>query len=95
MSLADELLADLEENDNEELETLIEAKTSTSNNEAHQIFGTATATVVPMEEDIKNVSIRELAKLRDSPRLQSVILFIFLLVINLLSAWINPPLLHK
>lgn len=71
MSLADELLADLEENDNDELESLIEAKTSVPNEPDHKnIFGSEA--VVPMEEDIKNISIRELAQLRDSERLQKV-----------------------
>ncbi|XP_068629692.1 U4/U6 small nuclear ribonucleoprotein Prp31 [Battus philenor] len=69
MSLADELLADLEENDDAELETLIDSKTS--NNAAHEFA--VPYPVIPKEEEIKNVSIRELAKLRYSDRLQRVI----------------------
>lgn len=69
MSLADELLADLEENDNEELETLIEAKTAQTEETDKKVFKIP---AVPMEVDIKNVSIRELAKLRDSSRLSNV-----------------------
>ncbi|KAG6459516.1 hypothetical protein O3G_MSEX011422 [Manduca sexta] len=67
MSLADELLADLEENDDGELEAAIESKTG----DAHEFA--VPYPVVPKEEEIKNVSIRELAKLRDSDRLQRVI----------------------
>lgn len=72
MSLADELLADLEENDDGELEAMIENKTSNNDHEFAVPFP-----VVPKEEEIKNVSIRELAKLRHSDRLQRVpILFL-------------------
>ncbi|XP_039746615.1 U4/U6 small nuclear ribonucleoprotein Prp31 [Pararge aegeria] len=67
MSLADELLADLEENDDGELEAIIESKTLNDNEFAVPF------PVVPNEEDIKNVSIRELAKLRHSDRLQRVV----------------------
>lgn len=66
MSLADELLADLEENDDGELETLIENKMDVD----HEF--TVPYPVIPKEEDIKNVSIRELAKLRHSDRLTRV-----------------------
>lgn len=69
MSLADELLADLEENDNEELEALIETKTAQTEEEDKKVFKIP---AVPMEVDIKNISIRELAKLRDSSRLSNV-----------------------
>ncbi|XP_063620104.1 U4/U6 small nuclear ribonucleoprotein Prp31 [Cydia splendana] len=69
MSLADELLADLEENDDGELEAAIENKTS---KDAEHEFAVPHP-VIPMEEDIKSVTIRELAKLRHSDRLQRVI----------------------
>lgn len=68
MSLADELLADLEENDDGELEAIIE--TQTDNTDSHEFK--APFPVIPKEEEIKNVSIRELAKLRDSERLKRV-----------------------
>lgn len=68
MSLADELLADLEENDDGELEAIIETKTD--NTDSHEFK--APFPVIPKEEEIKNVSIRELAKLRDSERLKRV-----------------------
>ncbi|VVD02370.1 unnamed protein product, partial [Leptidea sinapis] len=67
MSLADELLADLEENDDVELEDAIESTT-----DVNPEF-TVPFPVVPKEEEIKNVSIRELAKLRHSDRLKRVI----------------------
>ncbi|KAI8435210.1 hypothetical protein MSG28_003567, partial [Choristoneura fumiferana] len=51
MSLADELLADLEENDDGELEAVIENKTSTD--VAHEFA--IPRSVIPMEEDIKSV----------------------------------------
>lgn len=69
MSLADELLADLEENDDGELEAVIESKTSS--NDVSNDFAVPYP-VIPKEEEIKNVSIRELAKLRDSDRLKRV-----------------------
>lgn len=69
MSLADELLADLEENDDGELEAAIENKTNIDHDFA------VPHPVVPKEEEIKNVSIRELAKLRDSERLKRVSVF--------------------
>lgn len=68
MSLADELLADLEENDDGELEAAIESKTAMDTSHEFAV----PYPVVPKEEDIKNVSIRELAKLRDSDRLNRV-----------------------
>lgn len=68
MSLADELLADLEENDDGELEALIEH--NNANNDSHEFA--VPFPVIPKEEEIKNVSIRELAKLRDSDRLKRV-----------------------
>ncbi|XP_015110138.1 U4/U6 small nuclear ribonucleoprotein Prp31 [Diachasma alloeum] len=61
MSLADELLADLEEND--------DADDFMDEPEADFI---PPSIVQPMEEDIKVASIRELAKLRDSPELQKI-----------------------
>ncbi|XP_059050094.1 U4/U6 small nuclear ribonucleoprotein Prp31 [Achroia grisella] len=69
MSLADELLADLEENDDVDLEAAIENQTQ---GEASHEFAVPYP-VIPKEEEIKNVSIRELAKLRDSDRLKRVI----------------------
>lgn len=66
MSLADELLADLEENDDGELEALAENKMDVDHEFA------VPYPVIPKEEDIKNVSIRELAKLRHSDRLTRV-----------------------
>lgn len=82
MSLADELLADLEENDDGELEAVIENKTSTDL--AHEFA--IPRSVIPMEEDIKSVTIRELAKLRHSDRLQTVSrLLVFLGLIIYLS----------
>ncbi|KAM3963440.1 pre-mRNA processing factor 31 [Aphomia sociella] len=69
MSLADELLADLEENDDGELEAAIESKTA---GDASDEFAVPYP-VIPKEEEIKNVSIRELAKLRHSDRLKRVI----------------------
>lgn len=74
MSLADELLADLEENDDGELEAVIESKTS---NDISNDFAVPYP-VIPKEEEIKNVSIRELAKLRDSERLKRVRIFFYL-----------------
>lgn len=68
MSLADELLADLEENDDVELEAAIE---NTNKNDAFNDFAVPHP-VIPKEEEIKCVSIRELAKLRDSERLNRV-----------------------
>ncbi|PSN36890.1 U4/U6 small nuclear ribonucleoprotein Prp31 [Blattella germanica] len=65
MSLADELLADLEEQDQEDVrdQFLDSAKALDIN---------PNPTVMPMEEDIKITSIREIAKLRDSERLQNI-----------------------
>lgn len=67
MSLADELLADLEENDDGELEAMI---VDSTNNESNDFA--VPLPVIPKEEEIKNVSIRELAKLRHSERLKRV-----------------------
>lgn len=69
MSLADELLADLEENDNEDLEELLEeSQIKTEENEFKPILTT------PMEtDDIKLSSIRQLATLRDSDKLSKII----------------------
>lgn len=68
MSLADELLADLEENDDGELEAAIDSKAPIDT--THEF--TVPYPVLPKEEDLKNISIRELAKLRDSDRLKRV-----------------------
>ncbi|PNF40886.1 U4/U6 small nuclear ribonucleoprotein Prp31 [Cryptotermes secundus] len=65
MSLADELLADLEEQDQDDIkEQYVESAVVLDIN--------PNPTVVPMEEDIKITSIREIAKLRDSERLQNI-----------------------
>lgn len=68
MSLADELLADLEENDDGELEVAIESKTAMDTSHEFAVPNP----VFPKEEERKNVSVRELAKLRDSERLTRV-----------------------
>ncbi|GBP14149.1 hypothetical protein EVAR_102815_1 [Eumeta japonica] len=68
MSLADELLADLEENDEGDLEALVENKTA--NDLASPDFSAPNNTIIPKEEELKHVTIRELAKLRDSERFQ-------------------------
>lgn len=65
MSLADELLADLEEQDQDDIkEQYLES--------AMVLDINPNPTVVPMEEDIKITSIREIAKLRDSERLRNI-----------------------
>lgn len=71
MSLADELLADLEENDDGELETLIDNKVT----DVVEHEFAVPRPVIPKEEEIKNVSIRELAKLRHSEQLNRVRLY--------------------
>jgi len=65
MSLADELLADLEEQDQDDIkEQYMES--------AMALDIKPNPTVVPMEEDIKITSIREIATLRDSERLRNI-----------------------
>lgn len=65
MSLADELLADLEEQDQDDItEQYMES--------AIALDIKPNPTVVPMEEDIKITSIREIATLRDSERLRNI-----------------------
>lgn len=65
MSLADELLADLEEQDQDDIkEQYMES--------AMALDIKPNPTVVPMEEDIKITSIREIATLRDSERLGNI-----------------------
>ncbi|GFG30818.1 hypothetical protein Cfor_10880 [Coptotermes formosanus] len=65
MSLADELLADLEEQDQDDIkEQYMES--------AVALDIKPNPTVVPMEEDIKITSIREIATLRDSERLRNI-----------------------
>lgn len=67
MSLADELLADLEENDQEDLEQLIDVEDEIIKQE--EIENGA----IPMETDsVQIVSIRQLAKLRDSENLTNI-----------------------
>lgn len=68
MSLADELLADLEENDDADIESLVEQKIE------HDVSAdfAVPKSIIPKEDDLKNVSIHELAKLRDSDRLKNV-----------------------
>ncbi|KOB71514.1 U4/U6 small nuclear ribonucleoprotein Prp31 [Operophtera brumata] len=68
MSLADELLADLEENDDGELEAAIESKAPMGMDTSNEFA--IPYPVLPKEEDSKNTSIRELAKLRHSDRLK-------------------------
>lgn len=66
MSLADELLADLEENDQDDLEKLIDSTDhiKTEIKEENEI---------PMEVDTTQIlSIRQLAKLRDSDNLKNI-----------------------
>lgn len=70
MSLADELLADLEENDDGELEVAIDSKAPMGMDTSNEFA--IPYPVVPKEEDLKNTSIRELAKLRHSDRLKRV-----------------------
>ncbi|KDR18987.1 U4/U6 small nuclear ribonucleoprotein Prp31 [Zootermopsis nevadensis] len=65
MSLADELLADLEEQDQDDVKELYM-------DSAMSLDVSPNPTVVPMEEDIKITSIREIAKLRDSKRLRNI-----------------------
>lgn len=67
MSLADELLADLEEDDQGDLEQLLDNKDGIVKEEPID------DTEVKMEIDIEQiVSIRQLAKLRDSDQLQNI-----------------------
>ncbi|CAD7081352.1 unnamed protein product [Hermetia illucens] len=73
MSLADELLADLEENDNEDLKELIKEEVDAENEEAAALE-TLRPVFEPMEVDIKVNSIRELCKLHDSSRLQNILI---------------------
>lgn len=70
MSLAEELLADLEEHAADDLEAIIEGKSTLADAVDEEM--PYAKTVIPMEQDIKNVSIRQLAKLRDSPHLARV-----------------------
>lgn len=70
MSLADELLADLEENDDGELEAAIDSKAPMGMDTSNEF--TVPYPVAPKEDDLKNTSIRELAKLRHSDRLKRV-----------------------
>lgn len=71
MSLADELLADLEENDDGELEAAIDSKAPMGMDTSNE-FAVPYPAVPKQEEDLKNISIRELAKLRHSDRLKRV-----------------------
>jgi len=67
MSLADELLADLEEeNDIDDLDAIKKEDEEPENEEM--------VNEEPMEIDVKVSSIRELCKLRDSVRLKSVLI---------------------
>lgn len=67
MSLADELLADLEENDQDDLEDILEPS------EAPQIK-VEDVKEEPMEQDTTQISsVRELCKLRDSETLKNII----------------------
>lgn len=83
MSLADELLADLEDDNDEEDELLEEIKKEPEPIEedqtaGHQSGGEEEAIIMdvkdePMEVDVKVASIREICKLRDSDRLKNVL----------------------
>ncbi|KAF2883843.1 hypothetical protein ILUMI_22312 [Ignelater luminosus] len=67
MSLADELLADLEENDQDDLEELMDTE------EQATVKDEKTTIEIPMEQDTTQiVSVSQLCKLRDSPKLQDV-----------------------
>lgn len=67
MSLADELLADLEENDNEDLEEALKEDVEIKEEKIDE-------DVMPMEIDTTQItSIRELAKLRDSSNLKHIV----------------------
>lgn len=81
MSLADELLADLED-DNDETEELLETvkqETEDEPEDQHQMSGGEEEAIImdvkdePMEVDVKVASIREICKLRDSSRLANVL----------------------
>ncbi|KXJ71059.1 U4/U6 small nuclear ribonucleoprotein Prp31 [Aedes albopictus] len=81
MSLADELLADLED-DNDETEELLETVKQETEDEPeaqHQMSGGEEEAIImdvkdePMEVDVKVASIREICKLRDSSRLANVL----------------------
>lgn len=88
MSLADELLADLEETEQEDLAELVRDELDSDADQddaamgdaAHQTGDTADGlsdggetSVTAMEVDVRVSSIRELCKLRDSPRLVGVL----------------------
>lgn len=71
MSLADELLADLEDdNDDAELEDLIKSETVTGENEEEEI---EEPLIQKMEIDVNVESIRDLCKLHDSSRLTNIL----------------------
>ncbi|XP_053687601.1 U4/U6 small nuclear ribonucleoprotein Prp31 [Sabethes cyaneus] len=79
MSLADELLADLED-DNDDSEELADIKQESQEGEGDQPLsgGEEDAIIMdvkdePMEVDVKVASIREICKLRDSDRLSKVL----------------------
>lgn len=68
MSLADELLADLEGNDEDDLEELIESENAEIKPEKNEIKEE------PMDLDTTQInSVRELCKLRDSSHLKNII----------------------
>lgn len=74
MSLADELLADLEENDNEDLNGAIKEEMDYDDDataEIHEKFLKPSVNIT--EVDVKVQSVRELCKLRDSERLQTIL----------------------
>lgn len=84
MSLADELLADLEDDNDEEDELLEEIKKEPepiddqAGGAGHQEIDDEEAIIMdvkdePMEVDVKVASIREICKLRDSDRLKNVL----------------------
>lgn len=74
MSLADELLADLEENDNEDLNEILKDEVDINDEATAEISEKfLKPSVNLMEVDVKVQSVRELCKLRDSERLQNIL----------------------
>lgn len=91
MSLADELLADLEDDNDDETEELLETVKQEAPDEVTEdpvMSGGEEEAIImdvkdePMEVDVKVASIREICKLRDSARLANVLSQIALFVKN-------------
>ena len=70
MSLADELLADLEADEDEENDELPD---NTNNHDVSLYSESSAADTVPMEEESQEYSLRDVAKLYRSTRLNDVI----------------------